>query len=287
MGPILSRGCPAGLWIFFNVSFLVRPGQPVSSPRPTSVRSRRAQKRLRMARQRHSQGLVLDRFEVYRPEFLVGIDAEILSRNLRDRRAVARYGGLTGSPDESGTRSREKGLSRSGNVRVRRGMIQLAWRFLRLHKESALPKWVEIRTKNARTSRKKMILRAPALCDRGSGRRNGLPGRTKKLREKRKWIVPSGHPLDKKHPIQGLSAEADDHGLASKTMHVRTPGPRKGMTAYAHGFTLMFAKTPSTNEARTFDFAPSSANRRDRLSARAPASSDLSVNIGQPTRLTT
>jgi transposase len=26
---------------------------------------------------------------------------EILSRNLRDRRAVARYGGLTGSPDES------------------------------------------------------------------------------------------------------------------------------------------------------------------------------------------
>src|SRR5690242_21390907 len=27
---------------------------------------------------------------------------EILSRNLRDRRAVARYAGLTGSPDESG-----------------------------------------------------------------------------------------------------------------------------------------------------------------------------------------
>ena len=34
---------------------------------------------------------------------------EILSRNLRDRRAVARYAGLTGSPDESGSRSREKG----------------------------------------------------------------------------------------------------------------------------------------------------------------------------------
>jgi transposase len=29
---------------------------------------------------------------------------EILSRNMRDRRAVARYGGLTGSPDESGKR---------------------------------------------------------------------------------------------------------------------------------------------------------------------------------------
>src|SRR5580658_4299192 len=55
---------------------------------------------------------------------------EVLSRNMRDRRAVARYSGLTGSPDESGTRRREKGLARSGNARVRRGMIQLAWRFL-------------------------------------------------------------------------------------------------------------------------------------------------------------
>ncbi|WP_298426641.1 hypothetical protein [Rhodoblastus sp.] len=29
---------------------------------------------------------------------------EILSRRLRDRRAVARYAGLTGAPDESGGR---------------------------------------------------------------------------------------------------------------------------------------------------------------------------------------
>jgi transposase len=33
---------------------------------------------------------------------------EVLSRNMRDRRAVARYAGLTGSPDESGTRRRQK-----------------------------------------------------------------------------------------------------------------------------------------------------------------------------------
>src|ERR671929_211657 len=42
---------------------------------------------------------------------------EVLSRGLRDRRAVARYAGLTGSPDESGSRRREKGLARSGNAR--------------------------------------------------------------------------------------------------------------------------------------------------------------------------
>ncbi|RJT19065.1 IS110 family transposase, partial [Mesorhizobium waimense] len=56
---------------------------------------------------------------------------EVLSRNLRDRRAVARYAGLTGAPDESGSKRRQKGLAKAGNARVRRGLIQLAWRFLR------------------------------------------------------------------------------------------------------------------------------------------------------------
>src|SRR3954466_8515279 len=66
---------------------------------------------------------------------------EVLARNWRDRRAVARYAGLTGSPDESGSRRREKGLAKAGNARVRRGMIQLAWRFLLHQKESALAQW--------------------------------------------------------------------------------------------------------------------------------------------------
>ncbi len=66
---------------------------------------------------------------------------EVLSRNLRDRRAVARYAGLTGAPDESGSRRREKGLAKAGNARVRRGMIQLAWRFLRFQPDSGLARW--------------------------------------------------------------------------------------------------------------------------------------------------
>src|SRR6202171_89975 len=66
---------------------------------------------------------------------------EILSRKLRDRRAVARYAGLTGSPDESGLKRREKGLAKAGNARVRRGLIQLAWRFLMFQKDSALARW--------------------------------------------------------------------------------------------------------------------------------------------------
>ena len=83
---------------------------------------------------------------------------EVLSRHLRDRRAVARYAGLTGSPDESGGRRREKGLARSGNARVRRGMIQLAWRFLMFQKDSALARWFQARTENARGTRKTMIV---------------------------------------------------------------------------------------------------------------------------------
>jgi transposase len=83
---------------------------------------------------------------------------EVLSRNMRDRRAVARYAGLTGSPDESGQKRREKGLARSGNARVRRGMIQLAWRFLMFQKDSTLAQWFRARTENARGTRKLMIV---------------------------------------------------------------------------------------------------------------------------------
>jgi len=83
---------------------------------------------------------------------------EALSRNMRDRRAVARYAGLTGSPDESGKKCREKGLARSGNARVRRGMIQLAWRLLMFQKNSALAQWFRARTENTRGTRKTMIV---------------------------------------------------------------------------------------------------------------------------------
>jgi transposase len=84
---------------------------------------------------------------------------EILLRELRDRRAVSRYGGLTGAPDESGGRRREKGLARAGNVRVRHTMIQLAWRWSQFQKDRALARWWRQRTENATPlMRKKMIV---------------------------------------------------------------------------------------------------------------------------------
>jgi transposase len=87
---------------------------------------------------------------------------EVLSRNMRDRRAVARYAGITGSPDESGRKRREKGLARAGNARVRRGMVQLAWRFLRFQKDSALAQWYRMRTANARAGTRNTMIVALA-----------------------------------------------------------------------------------------------------------------------------
>lgn len=84
---------------------------------------------------------------------------EVFCRELRDDRAVARFVGLTGAPDESGKRRREQGLTKAGNPRVRSSMIQLAWRFLWFQQDCALVQWFRARTADGRrTTRKVMIV---------------------------------------------------------------------------------------------------------------------------------
>ncbi len=84
---------------------------------------------------------------------------EVLTRNLRDHRAVGRYGGLTGSPDESGKTRREQGIAKAGNRRVRHYALQLAWRWLKFQKDSALAQWYFLRTiGGSGIIRKKMIV---------------------------------------------------------------------------------------------------------------------------------
>jgi transposase len=111
----------------------------------------------------------------------IGIEAtdmlvqEVQSRTMRDRRAVARYAGLIGSPDESGAKQRDKGLARSGNARVRHGMIQLAWRFLLFQKDSAPAQWYRQRTADAPSARKTLIVALAASADRAlAPRDNGV-----------------------------------------------------------------------------------------------------------------
>ena len=69
---------------------------------------------------------------------------------------------LTGSPDESGTKRREKGLARAGNARVRCGMIQLAWRWLMFQESSELTQWYRARTAGAKPAMRKTMIVALA-----------------------------------------------------------------------------------------------------------------------------
>jgi transposase len=66
------------------------------------------------------------------------------------------------APDESGLKRREKGLAKAGNARVRRGVIQLAWRFLMFQKDSALVRWYRTRTEGPSGARKTTMIVALA-----------------------------------------------------------------------------------------------------------------------------
>ena len=56
---------------------------------------------------------------------------ELLFRSFNNRREVAAYAGLTPSPFKSGGIDREQGISKSGNPRLRKMMIQLVLSDLR------------------------------------------------------------------------------------------------------------------------------------------------------------
>jgi transposase len=87
---------------------------------------------------------------------------EVFSREIRDRKALARYAGLTGAPDESGQKRRERGLAKAGNARVRRAMIELAWGHLMHQKGSSLTAWFWRRTSDARRGKRKTMIVALA-----------------------------------------------------------------------------------------------------------------------------
>jgi transposase len=90
------------------------------------------------------------------------LTSEVFCRPFRDRWAIARYAGLTGSPDESGQRCREQGLARAGNIRVRGSMLQFAWLFLVHQKDSPLAQWYRQRTQSGRKDVRKVMIVALA-----------------------------------------------------------------------------------------------------------------------------
>ena len=82
---------------------------------------------------------------------------EVFSRRFRDRRALAGFVGMTGTPHDSGGSRREQGLSKNGNPRVRRILTQLMWRWLMFQPQSALAQWFKARTGGAKGRMKKIM----------------------------------------------------------------------------------------------------------------------------------
>ncbi len=82
---------------------------------------------------------------------------EVFCRSFRDRQAIASFVGLTGTPFNSGGSEREQGISKSGNPRIRRLLMQLTWRWLRLQPQSELSRWFQERTGDAKGRIRKVM----------------------------------------------------------------------------------------------------------------------------------
>jgi transposase len=62
-------------------------------------------------------------------------------RQFHNRRQVGGLAGLTPTPYQSGAESREQGISKAGNRRVRAMAIEIAWCWLRYQPNSELSRW--------------------------------------------------------------------------------------------------------------------------------------------------
>ena len=62
-------------------------------------------------------------------------------RRIKNRRELASFVGLTPTPYCSGQESRDQGISKAGNRRLRAMLIEIAWRWLRYQPDSRLSQW--------------------------------------------------------------------------------------------------------------------------------------------------
>ena len=87
---------------------------------------------------------------------------EVFYRRFDNRRQVAAYFGLDGSPFNSGASRREQGISKAGNPRARTLAIELAWLWLRHQPNSDLSRWFVARVGEARGRVRRIAIAALA-----------------------------------------------------------------------------------------------------------------------------
>ncbi len=84
----------------------------------------------------------LERLKSVGPKTSRLLAAEVFGwRQFDNTKQVGAMAGLTPTPSQSGDTQREQGISKAGNRRVRRTMIELAWLWLRWQPDSALSQW--------------------------------------------------------------------------------------------------------------------------------------------------
>ena len=84
---------------------------------------------------------------------------EVFSREFRNRRQIGSWAGLTSAPWSSGAVDHDQGITKSGPSRVRKHLIQMAWRWLRFQPGSKLTLWYRERTRDGHgRNRRRMIV---------------------------------------------------------------------------------------------------------------------------------
>jgi transposase len=113
------------------------------------------------ARTDHAGPLLL-RLRSIGPEFASVLSSEAFYRIFGNRREVAGYAGLAPSPWKSGGIDLEQGISKAGNARLRKTMIQLAWLWLRHQPGSTLTRWFHQRVGDRRGKIRRITIVAVA-----------------------------------------------------------------------------------------------------------------------------
>jgi len=96
------------------------------------------------------------------PEFATILVGEVFYRSFDNRKQLASYVGLTPAHFQSGSMSRDQGISKAGNAKARTTMVELAWLWLRHQPGSRLSVWFRARVGNLKGRMRRITIVAVA-----------------------------------------------------------------------------------------------------------------------------
>lgn len=92
-----------------------------------------------------------------------GLTTEMFGwREFKNRKQIGSYLGMTGTPYDSGTVTRELGISKAGNARMRCLAVELAWNWLKYQPWSDITRWFHQRTRGANKRARRIAIVAVA-----------------------------------------------------------------------------------------------------------------------------